>query len=227
MMRKNVEIIVAVVGVTLCLCWSTALSADLSSASKDLQVQFKADAMCCKGCAQKISGLLYATRGVKSVQADLAERNIEVVAAAEKGPSLGELWNAVEQGGGEPTQLTVSGIAISLQRQAADAPANPAEMTVTIVGGYRAQEIVQKVADAIRNVAGVHRVSFDASQDALQIECDQNVSPWPVLQAVATAGERTQTLGCSLGEFTINARATSPQSNQQHVRNTQLGGMDP
>jgi copper chaperone CopZ len=213
------------VALALCLHWFAANTAGLSAATNDLAVQFKADAMCCKSCGQKIAGQLYATRGVKSVQVHLAGRTVDVVAAGEKGPSLGELWNAVEQGGGEPTQLTTAATTITLKRPEADAALNPSQCEVRIVGGFRDQAIVDRVAKAVHALAGVMSVSLNAGRDALIIQSQETLSPWAVLQSIASAGEATESLTCSLGEFTLHSASANQDHSRQQARNSIPGGI--
>jgi len=78
-----------------------SMTTSVTAAVPIRQVQIVAEDMCCQGCARKVSGQLYAARGVKEVGVDMTTHTVTVSLPESKAATLGQLWHAVERGDGE------------------------------------------------------------------------------------------------------------------------------
>ena len=108
---------------TICLVGLIGKSAQAATPQGAYQVQIFAEDMCCKGCAQKVAGQLYAAPGVTAVDANLKTKTVVVTVSQQKGATLEQLWQAVAAGEGGPTKLTTADATFTFARSEASAGA--------------------------------------------------------------------------------------------------------
>ncbi len=195
------------------------------------QVQIVAEDMCCQGCARKVSGQLYAARGVKEVGVDMKTRTVTVSLPESKGATLGQLWNAVERGDGNPKQLVTAEATYTLARP--DQDANPrqtvgvaAPLTVAI-DNLHCQGCANKIAAQLYTIKGVTHVSVDMQKGTLMVETlrDVQISPWAAIDAVSKAKERPLAVLGSHGQLTIEWATKTKPKNHQQAQQPNLGGI--
>lgn len=195
------------------------------------QVQIVAEDMCCQGCARKVSGQLYAARGVKEVGVDMKTRTVTISLPESKAASLGQLWHAVERGDGGPKQLVTSEATYTLSRP--DQETNPQQtvgvaspLTVAI-DNLHCQGCAKKIAAQLYAIKGVTRVSVDMQKETLIVETQRGVqiSPWAVIDAVSRAKERPLAVLGSHGQLTIKWATKTKPKNHQQAQQPNLGGI--
>lgn len=191
--------------------------------ARDQQVRILAEKMCCKGCAQKISGQLYAARGVKSVEIDLKAHTIAISLPQPNATALGQLWHIVEQGNGGPTQLVTPEATYTLVPPRLEGDSSPATQPVDgaqyiVVEHLERQDLAENVGKALYALKGVANVSVDRQRNTLIVQPKQNasISPWLVLDAVARANARPLGVSGNYGTLSIEwATRRGPRNNQQ------------
>lgn len=199
--------------------------------SPDHQVKIVADEMCCKGCARKVSGQLYAARGVKNVKVDMQTRTVTVSLPKPSGAMLGQLWNAVAQGDGGPSKLVTSEATYSLIPHQPGAPAtqatqqNATTMNI-VVDNLHCMGCARKIAGQLYVVKGVTQVSVDMQTETLivQTQPGTSVSAWQVLDAVGQANERPTSITGSHGKLAIQWRNKAAVKHHQQAQNPLTGG---
>jgi len=159
------------------------------------QIQILAEGMCCKGCARKVSGQLYAARGVKEVGIDLNTHIVTVSLPQPSAATLGQLWHAVEQGDGGPTKLVTAEATYTLIRpevepNAAQPMQNSNEPLSIVIDNLHCKGCAKKIAAQLYALKGVTKVSIDMPNETLFVEArpDTTVSPWLVIKSSALTG---------------------------------------
>lgn len=185
------------------------------------QVQITAPNMCCKGCAQKVSGQLYTVKGVKSVSVDLANHLVTVSLPQQDSNTLGRLWHAVHQGNGGPTKLVTETATYELEiPNSAQLVEQHKRMGTTqhiVLDELHCQDCAQKIASQLYKLKGVTKVSVDTKSKTLILEThpDTPVSPWLILNAVAEADSRAVAVAGNFGTLSIqHADAAEPNNHQ-------------
>lgn len=211
---------------------STAVSAQ-SPASRSVpgEVQITAEKMCCKGCAQKVSGQLYTLKGVKSVGVDLSTHTVSVLLPNPSASTLGRIWHAVEQGEGGPTSLRTSTAAYQLLRPQEEQGLRSAQQLGTslhiVIDNLHCKGCAQKIAAQLYSIKGVTKVSVDMQRETLIVETNPQtpVSPWLVVDAVSAAKERAVAVRGNYGTLAITwATEATPKSNHQ-AQQPVIGGI--
>ncbi|MAT73134.1 MAG: hypothetical protein CMJ58_26920 [Planctomycetaceae bacterium] len=195
------------------------------------EVQVIAEKMCCKGCAQKVSGQIYALKGVKSVEVDLSTHSVDITLPPPSATTLGRIWHAVEQGDGGPTSLSTSTAAYQLVRPQDEQEWLAAkQMGATqhvAIENLHCKGCAQKIAAQLYALKGVTKVSVDMERETLIVETNPKtaVSPWVVIDAVSQAKERPVAVRGNYGTLAITwATEAAPQSHHQ-AQETARGGI--
>ena len=202
---------------------STAVSAQSpASHAKYGDVQVTAEKMCCKGCAQKVSGQLYTLKGVRSVGIDLSTHTVSVSLPNPNASMLGRIWHAVEQAKGGPTSLQTSTAAYQIVRPQDEQELRAAEqMDATqhiAIENLHCKGCAQKIAAQLYAIKGVTKVSVDIQREILIVETGSNtpVSPWLLVDAVSAAKERPVAIRGNYGTLAITwTTEAAPKSNHQ------------
>jgi copper chaperone CopZ len=172
---------------------------------------------------------LYASRGVKTVDVDLNGRTVTVTLPERGGASLGQLWYAVEQGEGGPTQLVTPAATYSFAATPADGQAQVASTTTyVVVDNLHCMGCAQKIARQLYAVKGVTKVSADLPKDTLVVETRPDIvpSPWTVIEAVARAKERPVAVTGNYGTLSVQwATERAPKSDHQQAQQPTVGGI--
>jgi len=163
----------------------------------DRKVQIVAKGMQSEGCAQSISGQLYAARGVKTVEVDLDTQIVSVSLAPKKSATLGQLWKAVEQNEGGPTKLvtteaTYTLTPIEVQSRPGQPPQKLSSALYIVVDNLHCMGCAKKISAQLYTLKGVTNVRADLKKDTITVEARPGtlVSPWQAIAAVAKAKER-------------------------------------
>jgi len=194
-----------------------------SQPTRTHQVQIVAEKMCCKGCAQKVAGQLYAAPGVTAVDADLENKTIAVTVSRRKGASLEQLWQAVAVGEGGPTRLTTAEATFTMTRSEAltDNSLPPLGTTQVVIDNLHCQGCARKIAAKLYAIRGVSKVSADMKQNTMVIQSKgKELSPWALVRAVTGAKERPLAIVGASGRMdiawstpkTVNAHQMSSHS---------------
>lgn len=198
------------------------------------QVQITDEAMCCAGCARKVSGQLYATRGVKEVGVDMKLRTLTVSLPQPTPVMLGQLWHAVEKGNGTPTKLVTAEATYTLVRPEADPATEPsttpqrvASPLTIVIDNLHCQGCAKKIAAQLYTLKGVTRVSVDMEKEMLFVETHRDVqlSPWALIDAVAKANERPVAIFGNYGELRIEWATKAKTKNHQQAQQPRNGGI--
>lgn len=196
------------------------------------QVQIVAEKMCCKGCARKISGQLFAARGVKDVGIDMNTHTVTVSLTNPNAATLGQLWSAVESGEGGPTKLVSSEATYTLLRPQTEAnglqQAPQAQRSLSIViDNLHCKGCAKKIAAQLYALKGVTKVSVDMQSETLFVETRPNtiVSPWIVISAVAKAKERPLAVTGPHGKLAIEWATENAPKNHQQAQQANTGGI--
>ncbi|MCO6042717.1 cation transporter [Aeoliella sp. ICT_H6.2] len=215
----------------LALLSSTSYSQSPAPRSGESEVQITAEKMCCKGCAQKVSGQLYTLKGVKSVSVDLSTHTVNVMLPNPSASTLGRIWHAVEQGNGGPTSLSTSTAAYQLVRPQDEQELGAAQQMGSsmhiVIDNLHCKGCAQKVAAQLYAIKGVTRVNVDMQRETLIVETNQKtpVSPWLVIDAVSAAKERAVAVRGNYGTLAITwSTEAAPKSNHQ-AQQTLSGGI--
>ncbi len=190
------------------------------------QVQIVAADMCCKGCAQKTAGQLYAAPGVTAVDANLKNKTILVTVSQQKGASLEQLWQAVALGEGGPSKLTTANAIYTFA--STDVSANkrslPKGTTYVVIDNLHCKGCAKKIAAQLYTIRGVNKVSADMKQNTLIVNSEngQDLSPWALIRAVTNAKERPVTIVGTSGQ--MNIQWTTPKTVSTHNQ-TSNGGI--
>lgn len=190
--------------------------------SGESEVQITAEKMCCKGCAQKVSGQLYTLKGVKSVGVDLSTHTVKMTLPNPSAATLGRIWHAVEQGDGGPTSLSTSTAAYQLVRPQDEQELRAAQQMGSsmhiVIDNLHCKGCAQKIAAQLYALKGVTKVSVDMQRETLIVETNPEtpVSPWLVIDAVSAAKERAVAVRGNYGALAITwATEAAPKSNHQ------------
>ena len=196
------------------------------------QIQILAEGMCCKGCARKVSGQLYAARGVKEVGIDLNTHIVTVSLPQPSAATLGQLWHAVEQGDGGPTKLVTTEATYTLIRPEVELNAvqpmqKPNEPLSIVIDNLHCKGCAKKIAAQLYALKGVTKVSVDMQNETLFVETrpDTTVSPWLVINAVAKAKERPLAVIGSHGKLAIEWATQRTPKNHQQAQQVNTGGI--
>jgi len=201
---------------------STSLLIAATPQAGNQQVQIIADAMCCKGCAQKVAGQLYAAPGVTAVDANIENKTVVVTVSQQKGATLEQLWQAVAAGEGGPTSLTTADATFSVtQAEALAANSLPPQgTTYVVIDNLHCKGCAQKIAAQLYTIRGVSKVSADMKQNTMVINSNgQNLSPWALIGAVMGAKERPLAIVGASGRMDIAWSA--PKTTSAHQANSQ------
>jgi copper chaperone CopZ len=216
---------------TLCLILTVVAATATAHAQvpkqPDQQVSIVASAMCCEGCAQKVTSNLYAARGVKTVDVVIETRTVTVTLPERGGASLGHLWDAVQQGEGGPTQLSTAEATYTFAAASTEAPTHVAKTkTFLVIDNLHCMGCAQKLARQIYAAKGVKKVSVDLAKDTLIIETgpDSLISPWLVIDAAAKADERPLSVTGYYGKIAIEwATERTPKTDHHHAQQPASG----
>ncbi|MAT68543.1 MAG: hypothetical protein CMJ58_03370 [Planctomycetaceae bacterium] len=220
-MREKAKSLIAA-AVMIAAASSTAFAQSPAHQPGDGEVQVIAEKMCCKGCAQKVSGQLYTLKGVKSVGVDLSTHTVNVTLPPPSATTLGRIWHAIEQGDGGPTSLSTSTAAYQIVR-----PQNEQELRAVqqmgatqhiVIDNLHCKGCAQKIAAQLYALKGVTKVSVDMERETLIVETNPKtpVSPWLVIDAVSAAKERPVAIRGNYGTLVITwATEAAPKSNHQ------------
>ena len=220
-MRTNTNYLIAA-AISIAAASSTGFAQTAAVPPGDSEVQVIAEKMCCKGCAQKVSGQLYTLKGVKSVGVDLSTHTVNVTLPSPSATTLGRIWHAVEQGEGGPTSLSTSTAAYQIVR-----PQNEQELRAVqqmgatqhiVIDNLHCKGCAQKIAAQLCALKGVTKVSVDMERETLIVETNPKtpVSPWLVIDAVSAAKERPVAIRGNYGTLAITwATEAAPKSNHQ------------
>lgn len=191
------------------------------------QVEIVAADMCCKGCAQKVAGQLYAAPGVTAVDADVENKTVVVTVSRQNGATLEQLWQAVVTSKGGPTKLTTSNAVFTLTNpDALDKDQRlPRTTSYVVLENLTEANRAQRVADYLYAIQGVEKVSVDAQQNALIITTKQAVSPWALIGAVANAQERPVAVLGAYGKMSIRWLVSPASAPNQQAQQSNNGGI--
>jgi copper chaperone CopZ len=195
------------------------------------QVQIVAEKMCCQGCARKVSGQLYAARGVKEVGVDMKTHTVTVALPQPNAAMLGLLWHAVEKGDGGPTKLVTAEATYTLTRPQAEANAVQQQRVnvplSVVVDNLHSQECANTIAAQLYAVKGVTKVSVDMKHETLFVEAQPGtpLSPWNLIHAVTQANERPLAVNGPYGTLAIEWSTERAPKNHQQAQQTTLGGL--
>lgn len=188
----------------------------------DAQVQVAAPEMCCKGCAQKVSGQLYTLKGVRSVEVDIPARTVTVTLPTPSASTLGRVWQAIEQGDGGPTELSTATAAYRLVRPESEHELRAVQQMGStqhvVVDNLHCNGCAQKIASQLYALKGVSKVSVDMQRETLIVETNarEPVSPWLVVEAVLAANERPVAVRGNYGALSISwAVEAAPKPSHQ------------
>lgn len=200
----------ALIAATIIQVASAAPAANDGSVFK---VQIVDDAMCCKGCAQKIAAQLYAAPGVTGVEVDLPNRTVVVTAKPSPKLTLELLWRAVEKGQGKPSRLATATAIYTLTRPEKLMPEErPTDgKYLLVVREMNSEAATQKIADQLYAVRGVKSIGVDMAQRMLVIEPSnpEPLSPWALASAVEKAGDAPLAVSGPHGVFRIEWSASA------------------
>lgn len=213
--------------------YGVAINANAFAAAPQLlvsQVQITDEAMCCAGCARKVSGQLYATRGVKEVSVDRKSRTLTVSLPQPSPAMLGQLWHAVEQGNGTPTKLVTTEATYTLVRPDVDPakqPPSAASPSIIVIDDLHCQGCAKKIAAQLYTLKGVTKISVDMEKERLFVETRREapLSPWALIDAVAKTKERPIAVFGSHGELKIEWAAQAAHKNHQQAQQPRTGGI--
>lgn len=196
----------------------------------DRRVEIVAEEMCCKGCARKVSGELYAARGVKAVEVDMESHVVSVSLSPQKSATLEQLWQAVEKGDGGPTKIITADATYTLTRPAAkkesaELKAGPSPISIVIDNLY-CKGCAQKIAAQLYTVKGVTKVSVDLQKETLFVESRPAaaLSPWQVVAAVTKAKERPLAVQGPHGTLAIKWTKERVHEEHPHSHDSKIGG---
>lgn len=215
----NIKVVLAVAA--LASMATASFGQQIASRPAAGQVQITAPDMCCKGCAQKVSGQLYTVKGVKSVSVDLAKHLVTVSLPQQDLNSLGRLWHAVQQGNGGPTKLVTTATTFELLLPETTALAEQHKRMGTrqhiVIDDLHCKDCAEKIASQLYTLKGVTKVSVDLKSKTLVLDSqpDTPVSPWQVIDAVAKAEFRAVAVAGNFGTLSIeHAKAAEPNNHQ-------------
>ncbi len=200
----------------------STLVAEAAAPQSTYQVQIVAEEMCCKGCAQKTAGQLYAAPGVSNVQADLENKTVAVTVSRQKGATLEQLWQAVAAGEGGPTKLSTADATFTMTRpeQLSGKALPPKGITYVVVDNLHCKGCAQKIAAQFYTIRGVSKVNANMKQNMLTINSrGKDLSPWALIGAVTRAKERPLAIIGASGRMDIAWSA--PRTASAHQASTQ------
>lgn len=196
------------------------------------QVQIVAEEMCCKSCVRKVSGKLYAARGVREVGVDMKSRVVTIALPQPNAAMLGVLWHAVEKGDGGPTKLVTAEATYTLirpnaeanevqQKQQANAPLS------IVIDNLHCKGCAKKIAARLYAVKGVTKVNVDMQRETLFVKARSGtqLSPWNLIHAVTQANERPLAVNGPYGTLAIEWSTERAPKNHQQAQQTTLGGL--
>lgn len=199
--------------IALIVLLSQSGSTNTAAAQNVLKVQVVADEMCCKGCAQKVAAQLYAAPGVTSVEADIPNRLVTVIAKPSPKLTLELIWQAVEKGKGGPSKLVTPDATYVLTRSENLKPEKrlAAGRYSLEVRNMEDKEVAKQIANQLYAVRGVESIRVDMAQRMLLVQSANGISlsPWALATAVERAqGELTAVSG-PYGVLTVERSAAS------------------
>ncbi len=214
---------------TLCLVGLTGKSTQVAAQQGAYQVQILAEEMCCKGCAQKVAGQLYAAPGVTAVDADLESKTVVItVSSQKKRATLEQLWQAVAAGEGGPSKLTTTDATFTFvpSKTLAGNSSPPKGTTYVVVDNLHCKDCAQKIATQLYTIPGVSEVSADMKQNTMVIKSnDQDLSLWTLIGAVTNANERPMAILGASGRMDIAWSAPKAASAHQASSQSNNGGI--
>jgi len=212
---------------SICLAGLTGGSAQAAAPPGQFQVQIVAADMCCKGCAQKVAGQLYAAPGVTAVEANVEKRTVVVTISQQKGASLEQLWQAVAAGKGGPTKLTTAEATFTLTppEKLDNSQPLPESTSYVVVENLNHENRAQKIANQLYAIRGVQKVSVDTPQNTLVVTSEQAISPWALIAAVTHAQERPAAISGAFGQLSIEWTTRRPEGANQQAQQSMDGGI--
>lgn len=218
---------------TICLVGLLSKGTQATAQQSSYQVQIVAEDMCCKGCAQKVAGQLYAAPGVTAVDANLKNRTVTITMSQQKGASLEQLWQAVIAGEGGPAKLTTAEATFTFARHepSANNQAPPQGTTHVVIDNLHCKGCAQKIAAQFYTIRGVSKVNANMKKNTMTITSNgQDLSPWALIGAVTKAKERPVAILGTSGRMdiawsapkTTSAHQASKQSNNRQSRNRKV-----
>lgn len=194
------------------------------------RVEIVAEAMCCKGCARKVSGQLYAARGVREVGVEMSTHTITVSLPSPNATTLGQLWEAVEKGEGGPTKLVTAEATYSLVRPDVEGGGLPDPSTrppTIVIDNLHCKGCAKKIAAQLYAVKGVTKVSVDLERETLYVQSRPNMtpSPWRLIGAVRNARERPLAVSGPYGTLAIEWATKPAPKHHQQAQQTNSGGI--
>lgn len=196
------------------------------------RVEIVAEKMCCQGCARKVSGQLYAARGVREVGVDMSTHTLTVTLPRPNAIALGQLWSAVEESDGGPTKLVTAEATYTLARRDESSVDGQRPLTETAplsiaIDNLHCKGCATKIAAKLYALKGVMKVSVDMQQETLFVAFspDTVISPWLLIAAVQNAGERPLSVSGPHGTLAIEWVTELTPKNHQQARQTTHGGI--
>jgi copper chaperone CopZ len=212
---------------SICLAGLMGNHVQAADSAGNYQVEIVAADMCCKGCAQKVAGQLYAAPGVSDVKANVENRTVLVTVSQKSGASLAQLWQAVEAGEGGPTSLTTAEAIFTLtppEKLNQNQPL-PESISHVIVMRLDFKDRAQKIANQLYAIRGVQKVNVDRQQEALVVTSEQAMSPWALIAAVIKAQERPAAVVGTYGQLSIEWSAPHSGGSNQQAQQLSDGGV--
>ncbi len=217
---------------TVCLVGLLGKSTQATAQQSSYQIQIVAEDMCCKGCAQKVAGQLYAAPGVTAVDANMKNKTVTITMSQQQGASLEQLWQAVAAGEGGPSKLTTAEATFTFAQHEASAgnQSPPKGTTYVVIDNLHCKGCAQKIAAQFYTIRGVSKVNADMKQNTMIVKNNgQDLSPWALIGAVTNAKERPVAIVGVSGRMdiawstpkTTSAHQTSNQSNTTQSNTTQ------
>ncbi len=212
---------------SICLAGLTGKQVQAAESSGNYPVEIVAADMCCKGCAQKVAGQLYAAPGVTDVKANVENRIVTVMVSRQSSASLAQLWNAVEAGKGGPTSLKIAEATFTLTPSERLDKSQPLPETTSyvVVEKLDFKDRAQKIVNQLYAIRGVQKVNADRQQDTLVVTSEQAISPWALIAAVAHAQERPAAIIGSYGQLSIEWLSPNTENENQQAQQLNTVGV--
>ena len=185
------------------------LSVPAVDAADLITVEIKADAMCCAGCAKKVSAQLFTAPGVIEVKPDVPSRMVEITARPSRNLTMEKLWNAVEKAKGKPSSLAVGGTTYEftpIDPAPADKPA-PNQYQI-LLDKESPLSGVASAAKAVQQLRGVGQVSVATDHSQLTVAPAQGskLSAWALLGVLEQAQVRVTQIDGPAGRIAIQQK---------------------
>ena len=212
---------------TICLTGLMGVYVQAAVPPGSYQVQIVAADMCCKGCAQKVAGQLYAAPGVTAVDVNLESKTLAVTVSQKKGGrsnnSGKRSWPAkVVPPHSQPT--TLRSRSRRLRHSTKAKPCRQPRVTSSLkISATR--DVRKKIANQLYTTDGVVKVSADAPQNTLIVTSQQAISPWALIAAVTKAQERPVAILGAYGQLSIAWSANKAGISNQQAQQSNNGGI--